>query len=293
MAFFRRSIVALALMALGCGKGQGGGTAGDPKSLFPGDKPALPAQVAMVQPGMSEPELLRSHAPEVLVDRHELKLAGFDKVTFRAEPEEDRTLRKVALWMPKQGYLERLQAAWGPGKEGVDDYESKILSWFNPDTGLRARMVDNVGADLNLEFCRYVPAAQLLTELVGKGPLGKTVEELRLQYPRYVNEKPGEVPYLELPPTELAPYWTRVHWTLGEDGRVERWWTWIPFHGYPGAKEELFALFKTIGEPRPYRNEKHHLDGFVLRDSGPFVVVEENKRNDSWKVEALRHTPQL
>jgi hypothetical protein len=282
--------------------------------LFEGDKPGLVgplAKLELEQPG----DAAKKAAPEIFETKYGiLDSEQFEGVSFSADVDEKTgKLERVSVKLPKAKALDAVKKAWGEPKEATDTIGKQELTWFNPETGVRAVLKEGFGDDMDLEFTKYMPAKQLVGEgkdkfgFEKKSMLGLSIDELRAEYGDQLVEKSaaeaqkdreklekfagrdlkelGEAKpnaYIELLPTEWESYWTRVNPSFDDANKVQRYTFDLSYRAFPAAKDELLGLLKAkFGEPKEF--EEYGRKKLLFSES-PRVEVEDNDIVKAWDV---------
>jgi hypothetical protein len=286
----------------------------EPAMLFVGDAVTLPPTYGALKLGMTQAEGKAAMAD--LPEDGTIKSEAYEGIWFNTDFDDDTTkLDRVYFNMPKADAVKAATEKWGPPQEGTDSLDAKLLYWFNPAENLRVSIGDSyTEGEAQIEFTHYWPVAQLIGE--GKelafekdAPLlGLTPAELEAKYPKWIKKeseddakksqediaklagedvkalmgKPTASIDLEYPPTEWGSYWTPVHLSWTDEGKLERFWFGIDFDGHPAAKDEIFALFtKKWGEPK---EEEEYGDKIFVFSENPRIEVEEDTISNKWDV---------
>ena len=285
----------------------------DPTTLFTGDKVTMPEVYGGLKIGMTKDEAKAAFPG--LPDDDPIKPPEYEGMWFTTDFDDDTgELTRVYFSMKKEGALEAAKAKWGEPKEGTD-LDRKVQWWFNPEANLRASIMDSFSeGEVTVEFTEYWPVTQLL----GEGPeiafekdaplLGLTVADLDAKYPKWVKKeseeeaaktqeqiaamageeakalmgKPTASVDLEYPPTEWGKYWTPVHLSWSDEGKIERFWFGIDFEPHPPAKDEIMALLKKKwGEPK---EEEKYGDKLYVFGEDPRIEVKEDTISNKWDI---------
>lgn len=286
----------------------------DPATLFTGDEVTLPPVFGELKLGMTEEEAKKAMA-ELPADGT-IKSEEYPETWFNTDFDDDsKELARVYFSLPKDKAIEAATAKWGEPKKGTD-LGKEVLWWFNPEGNLRVSIADSFSeGEANVEFTHYWPAAQLLGEdealaFQKDAPLlGLSVADLEAKYPEWIKKeseedakktqediaklageeakalmgKPTASVDLEYPPTEWGKYWTPVHLSWSDEGKIERFWFGIDFEPHPAAKDEIFALFKKKwGDPKEEEDiTKKPL--FVFSED-PRIEVKEDTISNKWDI---------
>jgi hypothetical protein len=284
-------------------------------TLFTGDKVTLPPPFAGLKLGMTEDEG-KAAAPKM--DDGDIKPEEYPDLWFKADfDRETKKLDRMYFNMPKDEAVKLMTAQWGPPQKGTD-LGKEVLWWFNPEAELRASLGESfTDGEAHIEFTHYWPLAKLLGDT---GPelafqkdaplLGLTVADLDAKYGAYVKKeseeeakknqedikkmageeagalmgKPTASVDLEYPPTEWGKYWTPIHLSWSDDGKIERAWFGIDFEPNPAAKDEIMAFFKKKwGEPK-VETEKYSDDTIYVFSEEPFIKIEEDTISGKWDI---------
>lgn len=285
----------------------------DPATLFAGDKVTMPPTYGALKLGMTQAEAKAAMAE--LPEDGTIKSEAYADIWFNTDFDDDTTkLSRVYFSLPKADAIKFATEKWGAPQEGTD-LDAKVQWWFNPADNLRASIGDSFSeGEAHVEFSSYMPLAQFIGE--GKeiafekdAPLlGLTPADLDAKYPKWVKKesvedakksqediaklagedakalmgKPTASIDLEYPPTEWAKYWTNVHLSWTDEGKLERFWFGIDFEPHPAAKDEIFALFKKKwGEPK---EEEEYGDKIFVFSEDPRIEVEEDTISNKWDV---------
>jgi hypothetical protein len=283
-------------------------------TLFTGDKVTLPPPFASLKLGMTEAE---GNAAVPNMDDGTLKPEEYPDVWFKADfDDETKKLTRVYFNLPKAEAIQLLTAQWGPPQKATE-YDKEVLWWFNAEAELRASVSDSFSdGESHIEFTHYWPLAKFL----GDGPelafqkdaplLGLTAAELEAKYAPFIKKeseeeaaknqadikkmageeagalmgKPTASIDLEYPPLDWGKYWTPIHLSWSDDGKIERAWFGIDFEPNPAAKDEIMAFLKTKwGEPK-MEKEKYGDDMLYIFSEEPFIKVEEDTISHKWDV---------
>ena len=157
------------------------------------------------------------------------------------------------------------------------DGPTKVLYWFNPNTGLRAYYYqegDKVGNQKLLIFERYQP----FSKLIGPGDemafettpiLGATEKELKAAYKDY-DPKFG----ISMTPVEWNPRFTQAFVRFDKGGIAKNYR--MPLHTkfYDKAKDIYLAALETkYGKPTVEKGKDGEPDTMVFRKAAPRVVA--------------------
>jgi hypothetical protein len=284
-------------------------------TLFTSDKVTLPPPVAALKLGMTEDE---GKAAIPKMDDGDIEPEEYPDIRFKADFEKDtKKLSRIYFYMPKAEALKLMTAQWGEPKKGTD-LDKEVLWWFNPEAELRVSLSDSYSdGEGQIEFTKYLPVVKFL----GEGPelafqkdaplLGLTVADLDAKYGSWVKKesaeeaaksqedikkfageeagalmgKPTASVDLEYPPTEWGKYWTPVHLSWSDEGKIERAWFGIDFEPHPAAKDEIMALLKKKwGEPKEEKEFGDSGDTIYVFSEEPFIKVEEDTITKKWDI---------
>ncbi|PRP92164.1 hypothetical protein ENSA5_51110 [Enhygromyxa salina] len=284
----------------------------DPATLFTGDKVTMAPVYGAIKLGMTQEEA-KAAMPELPEDGT-IKSEAYPEIWFNTDfDDETKKLSRVYFSLPKADAIKFATEKWGAPKEGTD-LDKKVQWWFNPDDKLRVSIADSfTEGEAHVEFTSYEPMVQLLGE--GKeiafekdAPLlGLTPADLDAKYAGFVKKeseeeakksqediaklapeakavlgKPSASIDLEYPPTEWAKYWTPVHLSWSDEGKIERFWFGIEFEPHPPAKDEIFALLKKKwGEPK---EEDDYGDKLFVFSEDPRIEVKEDTISGKWDI---------
>lgn len=324
------SVLSLALLG-GCDSGEktDGGDSKDTKAeekkeapkkdvaeLFTGSSVELPAPLAGIKFNTPEAE-----AEKVLpgITTKLVDLEGYDDVSvgsFSSERGPAKVLMSVRLSIPTKGdELEKmLTEKWGAPRK-IKDLSDMVPTWFNPETGLRARLKSGFREDRkDLEFSAYMPFEKLIgTDKTKFGfekepLLGMTLEQLTTNYgdvleqltKEQAEKKRAEMRKMfgdsidklgaatastdiKLLPTELESFTTTVWPRFDKETKtIESVRMTITFEGEEGADKRLMeAMKKAWGEPK--EEEKLGKKRYVFSEE-PFLTVED-QIGRSWEIE--------
>jgi hypothetical protein len=285
----------------------------DPATLFAGDKVTLPTVYGALKLGMTQDEAKAAMAD--LPEDGTIKTEAYDGIWFNTDFDDDTTkLTRVYFNLPKADAIKFATEKWGAPKEGTD-LGKPVQWWFNGADNLRVSIGDSFSeGEAHVEFTSYWP----VTQLIGEGKeiafekdaplLGLTPADLDAKYAVWVKKeseedakksqediaklageeakvlmgKPTASIDLEYPPTEWGKYWTPVHLSWTDDGKIERFWFGIDFESHPAAKDEIFALFKAKwGEPK---EEEEYGDKIFVFSDQPRIEVEEDTISGKWDI---------
>jgi hypothetical protein len=285
----------------------------DPATLFTGDKVTLPAVYGALTLGMTQDEAKK--AMPNLPEDGTIETEEFPDLRFNSDFDDDsKKLTRVYFSLPKADAIKFVTAKWGEPKKGTD-LGKEVLWWFNPEGNLRVSVADSFSeGEAYVEFTAYWPVKQLLGEgkeiaFAKDAPLlGLTAAELEAKYPTWIKKeseaeakqnqediaklageeakaimgKPTASIDLEYPPTEWAKYWTPVHLSWSDEGKIERYWFGIDFEPHPAAKDELMAFFKAKwGEPT---EEDDYGDKLFVFSQDPRIEVKEDTISNKWDI---------
>jgi hypothetical protein len=285
----------------------------DPATLFTGDKVTMPAVYGELKLGMTLDEAKKAMAD--LPEDGTIKTDEYPDIWFNTDfDDETKELSRVYFNLPKADAIKFAKEKWGEPKEGTD-LGKTVLWWFNPEGNLRVSIADSFSeGEAAIEFTHYWP----VTQLIGEGKelafekdaplLGLTVADLEAKYPKWIKKeseeeakknqediaklagedakalmgKPTASVDLEYPPTEWGRYWTPVHLSWSDEGKIERFWFGIDFEPHPAAKDEIFALFKKKwGEPK---EEEDLGDTMFVFSEDPRIEVKEDTISNKWDI---------
>jgi hypothetical protein len=285
----------------------------DPATLFTGDKVTMPAVFGTVTLGMTQ-EQAKAAMP-TLPEDGTIKTEEYPDLRFNTDFDDDsKKLTRVYFSLPKADAIKFATEKWGEPKKGTD-LGKEVLWWFNPEAGLRVSIADSFSeGEVYVEFTSYIPVKQFLGEgkelaFAKDAPLlGLTVADLEAKYPAFLKKeseeeakksqedlakfagdevkavlgKPTASVDLEYLPTEWAKYWTPVHLSWSDEGKIERFWFGIDFEPHPAAKDELMAFFKTKwGEPT---EEDEYGDKLFVFSQDPRIEVKEDTISNKWDI---------
>jgi hypothetical protein len=285
----------------------------DPATLFTGDKVTMPPVVGTITLGMTQ-EQAKAAMPNLPEDGT-IESAEYPDLRFNCDfDDETKKLSRLYFSMPKADAIKHATAKWGEPKKGTD-LGKEVLWWFNPEGNVRVSIADSFSeGEVYVEFTHYWPVKQLLGEgkelaFAKDAPLlGLTVAELEAKYPTFIKKeseeeakksqediaklageeakalmgKPTASIDLEYPPTEWAKYWTPVHLSWSDEGKIERFWFGIDFEPHPPAKDELMAFFKAKwGEPT---EEDEYGDKLFVFSQDPRIEVKEDTITNKWDI---------
>lgn len=295
-------------------------------TLFTSDKVTLPPPTAALKLGMSEEE---GKAAVPKMDDGTIKPEEYPDLWFKADfDDETKKLTRVYVNVPKDEAVKLMTAQWGQPQKSVElkgtSSEKEVLWWFNPEAELRVSLTDGFSdGEAHVEFTQYWPLAKLLgaegAEMAFQKDaplLGLTVADLDAKYGSFVKKeseeeakksqedikkmagaeagalmgKPTASVDLEYPPTEWGKYWTPIHLSWSDEGKIERAWFGIDFEPNPAAKDEIMAFFKKKwGEPKAEK-EEYGDDMIYVFSETPFITVEEDTISGKWdiKIEPTR-----
>ncbi|KIG16000.1 hypothetical protein DB30_05054 [Enhygromyxa salina] len=285
----------------------------EPATLFTGDKVTLPAPFGALKLGMTQAEAKAAMAD--LPEDGTIKTESYPDIWFNTDFDDETTkLSRVYFNLAKADAIKFATEKWGAPQEGTD-LDAKVQWWFNPADNLRVSISDSfTEGEAHVEFTYYWP----VTQLIGEGKelafekdaplLGLTPADLDAKYPKWVKKesaedaaksqediaklagedakalmgKPTASIDLEYPPTEWGKYWTSVHLSWTDEGKLERFWFGIDFEPHPAAKDEIFALFKKKwGEPKEI---EEYGDKIFVFSEDPRIEVEEDTISNKWDV---------
>jgi hypothetical protein len=231
--------------------------------------------------------------------------------------DDTKKLTRMYFNMPKADAVKLVTAKWGEPKKATD-LGKEVLWWFNPEGKLRVSVADSFSdGEASIEFTAYLPVKDFLGEgkelaFAKDAPLlGLTVADLEAKYGTFVKKeseeeakknqegiaklagedvkaimgKPTASIELEYPPTEWASYWTPVHLTWSDEGKITRFWFGIDFEPHPAAKDELMAFFKAKwGEPTQEKEYGDFGDNVFVFSQDPRLVVKEDTISNKWDI---------
>jgi hypothetical protein len=255
-------------------------------TLFVGDKVTLPPPFVGLKLGMTVAE--GKAAVPSMGDGGDIESEEYPDVWFKADFDKDADkLTRVYFNLPKAKALELMTAQWGEPKQATA-HAQEVLWWFNPEAQLRASISDSFteGGAL-VELTHYWPIETFLgdgAELAFQKDaplLGLSREELEAKYEPWIR-KQGDDLDLEYPPLEWGKYWTPVHFTWTDDGKIRRVWFSLGFEPHPAAKDEILALLKNKwGEPK---EEDEYGRKILVFSEEPFIKVEDDDLSKEWDV---------
>ncbi|MBA3453065.1 MAG: hypothetical protein H0T42_08230 [Deltaproteobacteria bacterium] len=169
------------------------------RSLTPaffGRSVAPPAALGSIKLGMTRDQIAAVFASGAEVP------AGPEDVRLTVDVGKDGLVRSVVVAGLPPNAGELMSAAWGP----ATDVDSKP-TWFNPNTGWRARYDQNFQL---LQLTEYMPVMSLLGtgEKLALPLIGLTPDQLAKVYPKLQTSKAGMK--VALPPTEFATALTMI-----------------------------------------------------------------------------------
>jgi hypothetical protein len=283
--------------------------------LFPGKAVELPPPLAKLTFGMvnAEAEKAFPGITEKLVDVE--GYPGISAGSFSIDKGDTEVLASVRLSFPKESEdIEKLLTEkWGAPRK-IKDLDETVLTWFNPEKGLRARLKNSFGDGKDLEFSPYMPFDKLIgtdkakfgfekTPLLGLDLAGlskdygdvlevltkeqaeKKREEMKAMFGDKIDQL-GEAQAstdIHLLPTELESFRTTVWPRFNkETGLIESVRFTIPFDTEEGAADRLMGQMKKVwGEPK--EEEKYGSKRWVFSEE-PFITVEDSI-GKSWEIE--------
>ncbi|PRP99611.1 hypothetical protein [Enhygromyxa salina] len=285
----------------------------DPATLFTGDKVTMPSTYGALKLGMTQAEAKTAMAD--LPEDGTIKSESYPDIWFNTGFDDETTkLTRVYFNLPKADAIKFATEKWGAPQEGTD-LDAKVLWWFNPADNLRVSIGDSYSdGEAHIEFTHYWP----ITQLIGEGKelafekdaplLGLTPADLDAKYATWVKKeseedakksqediaklageeakalmgKPTASIDLEYPPTEWGKYWTPVHLSWTDEGKIDRFWFGLDFEPHPAAKDQIFALFKQKwGEPKEV---EEYGDKIFVFSEDPRIEVEEDTISNKWDV---------
>lgn len=289
----------------------------DPATLFIGDKVTLPELLGKLTLGMTQ-EQAKAAMPELPEDGT-LKPEAYEDMRFYVNFDDDtKKMTRIYFNMPKADAVKLATAKWGEPKKGTD-LGKEVLWWFNPEGKLRVSVADSFSeGEASIEFTAYMPVNDLLgaegkdLAFAKDAPLlGLTVADLEAKYAPFLKKeseeeakksqedlakfagedvkalmgKPTASVDLEYPPTEWAKYWTPIHLSWSDEGKIERFWFGIDFEPHPAAKDELLAFFKTKwGEPTTEKEHGDFGDDIFVFSQDPRIEVKEDTISNKWDI---------
>ncbi len=299
----------------------------DLSALFAGTKPTVPAPFQTLKPGMSVEEA--QNAMPSIAKKDRWKLPEYAGLNFSVYvPKRNPHLQNVKISVPKGQALPIATKAWGEPVISEDKVLKRTIpTWFNAETGLRAKLEPGLGKEENLVFDNYVAYATLLgaegeTFAFEKAQplLGATVDQLRAAYPNEIEEenaaqakkdredlkkfvgkdtgkkvaalgKAQPSVKLNFPTTEFGKYTTPIH-LMFKDGKVVRYWFRIDFAMNMSAKEPIKEFItEKMGEGK----DRKGILGkpVVLWGRGPYVTLKENTISHGWDLTVDGRKPRL
>ena len=286
----------------------------DPSTLFAGSNVSMPEPYGKLVPGMTLEEAKKVF-PELPEDGT-IKTEAYPDIWFQADfDDETKVLRRVYFSVPmkQDEAAELVKKTWGEFKEG-EELGKKVMWWFNPEAKLRASVEEGFGDETKIEITRYLPVAEFLGEdkelaFQKDAPLlGLTVADLESKYPDFIKKesaedaaktkagiakmagddaaammgKPEASVDLEYPPTEWASFWTPIHLSWSDEGKIEYFWFGVDFRPHPAAKDEIMALLKKKwGEPKEEEDLGRKM--FVFSED-PRIEVKEDTITNKWDI---------
>jgi hypothetical protein len=288
----------------------------DPATLFTGDKVTLPPVMGTIALGMTQEQA--TAAMPGLPEDGTIKSEEYPDLRFHCSFDDDtKKLTRMYFNMPKPDAIKFVTAKWGEPKKGTD-LGKEVLWWFNPEAKLRASVSDSFSeGEASIEFTAFMPVNEFLgadkdLAFAKDAPLlGLTVPEVEAKYAAVLKKKseeeakkdaedlakfageeakalmgkPKASVSLEYPPTEWGSYWTPVHLSWSDEGKVQRYWFGIDFEPHPAAKDELMAFFKTKwGEPVQEKEYGDFGDDVFVFSQDPRIVVKEDTISNKWDI---------
>jgi hypothetical protein len=288
----------------------------DPATLFTGDKVTIPPVFGTIKLGMTQEEAKQAMAN--LPEDGTIKTEEYPDIWFNCGFDDDtKKLTRMYFNMPKADVIKVVTAKWGEPKKGTD-LGKEVLWWFNPEANLRVSIADSFSeGESSVEFTSYWPVKQLLGEgkelaFAKDAPLlGLTVADLEAKYPNFIKKeseeeakknqediaklageeakalmgKPTASVDLEYPPTEWGRYWTPVHLSWSDEGKIDRYWFGIDFEPHPPAKDEIMAFLKTKwGEPVEEKEFGDSGDPVFVFSQDPRIEVKEDTISNKWDI---------
>jgi hypothetical protein len=286
----------------------------DPATLFTGDKVTLPGVLGGITLGMTQEQAKAAKAD--LPDDGTIKTEEYPDIRFNCDFDDDsKKLTRMYFSLPKADAIKFATEKWGEPKKG-SDLGKEVLWWFNPEGKLRVSVADSFSeGESYVEFTAYIPVADLLgaegkeLAFAKDAPLlGLTAADLEAKYVPFIKKeseeeakqnqediaklageeakalmgKPTASIDLEYPPTEWAKYWTPIHLSWSDEGKIERFWFGIDFEPHPAAKDELMAFFKAKwGEPT---EEEEYGDKLFVFSQDPRIEVKEDTITNKWDI---------
>lgn len=288
----------------------------DPATLFTGDKVTMPPVFGTITLGMTQEQAKAAMAS--LPEDGTIEDAGYPDFRFYCDfDDKTKKLTRVYFNMPKADAVKLVTAKWGEPKKGTE-LDKEVLWWFNPEANLRVAVKDAfTDNESHIEFTYYWPVKQLLGEgkeiaFAKDAPLlGLTVADLEAKYPTWIKKeseeeakenqeqiaklageevkavmgKPTASVDLEYPPTEWGAYWTPVHLSWSDEGKIERYWFGIDFEPHPAAKDEILAFLKAKwGEPTEEKEFGTAGDPIFVFSQDPRIEVKEDTISNKWDI---------
>lgn len=289
----------------------------DPATLFTGDKVTMPAVLGTITLDMTQ-EQAKAAMP-TLPEDGTIKSEEYPDIRFNCDfDDETKKLRRVYFSLLKTDAVKFATEKWGEPKKGTD-LGKEVLWWFNPEGKIRVSVADSFSdGEAYVEFTAYMPVKDLLgaegkeLAFAKDAPLlGLTVADLEAKYAPFVKKeseedakksqeqiaklageeakammgKPTASVDLEYPPTEWAKYWTPVHLSWSDEGKIERFWFGIDFEPHPAAKDELLAFFKAKwGEPTQEKEHGDFGDDIFVFSQDPRIEVKEDTISNKWDI---------
>lgn len=188
---------------------------------------------------------------------------------------DDGTVRVYGVWFrtasisPAYGFptqqaeiMKLLDEKWGPHKV-VKETLGERKTWFDPKAGYRVSARVEKPEDLDLDYSRYMPLAQLFGaagpvwgfEKAERPLIGATAAEIEATYGTQYEVKAdatGRTITMTMPPTDYQGDSARTRILMFVEGsKVRQWNMNIPFEDYEPARAEYEALLDAkFGKPK-------------------------------------------
>jgi hypothetical protein len=219
---------------------------------------------------------------------------------------DDGTVREYGVWFhtsslsPQYGWptqsediIKKLDEVYGPHKV-VRETLGDRLTWFDAKRGIRVSTRKEKPEDLDLEYVRYTPLANLFGapgplwgfETAKRPLIGATPDEVAMNYGKDYNvkldEKNGTMT-MSLPPTDYDGDTAVTNILMFvKGGKVSQWNMHIPFDNFDAARGEYEAALTTkFGKAKKSRD--HFLYG-----KKPTVDAEYSKYTHELDIEVTK-----